>query len=219
MKIKIKKNNKFTYTISDFMLKNISKNKYLILDLESTGLDVVNDEITEIAFMPITTGVEILLKPWSSLIKSPKPIPENIASLTGIENEDIKNSPSLKSVLGKMVLDYGDFVWVAQCGFEFDFPILINKYKKNFGKKLNITFLDTKLMYLYLHRDAADTISTNYLIKNFGIDDSHIERHRASGDVELISSVFLRILKEYKYKGIDEIDLKEELIVKKFIPS
>lgn len=64
----------------------------LFLDLETTGLDPLNDEIIEIAMLPFTYGpdgrIYEVREPFQRLRQPSKPIPLEITELTGIT--DIK---------------------------------------------------------------------------------------------------------------------------------
>jgi len=211
--------NQYIYKISRFKLGNLQNNKYLILDIESTGLNTREDDIIEIAIMPIINRKKKNSKPWSTLIRPEKLIPKKIEKLTHITNSNVKDASNLKPILEKIVENYGDFVWVAQCGFEFDFPLLKNKYKELFDKELEVQMFDTKFFYSYFHREEKNTISTNFLIERYKINDSKMKRHSAGGDVEIITKIFFRILKEYQNKGINKIDLKKPLSIKKFVPK
>lgn len=217
--MKIKALNQYEYSISRYRLENLKENKYLILDLESTGLDTEKDEVTEIAFLPIVDNKEIFSGPKSILVKPRIRIPKKIENLTGIKNADVKNARSFKNTLQEIIHDYGDYIWVAQCGFEFDFPLLMNKYRMFFGKKLKVETLDTKFFYLYLHSKTNATVSTDFLIKKYKIQTSGIQRHRAGGDVNIISEIFLNLLRECREKKINKIDLQTPLLIKKFVPK
>lgn len=219
MILKIININKYCYKVLSYRLDNIFNQNYLIIDLEASGLNYKTEEITEIAVMPIVSGKKIFKRPWSRLIKIHKKIPKFIEKLTGIKNTDLKNASSLESILNELITKYKDYVWVAQCGFEFDFPFLNKSYRSLFGKSLPIQILDTKLMYQYLYPKTQSTISTNFLIKNYVTDSTRIKRHRAGSDVKLITEIFLKILSEYKQKNINKISINKPFIVKKFVPK
>lgn len=60
----------------------------LLLDLETTGLDPVQDEIIEMAMLPFTYGLDGTVyavgEPFSRLRQPSKPIPPAVADLTGL---------------------------------------------------------------------------------------------------------------------------------------
>ena len=93
-----------------------------MFDLEGTGPDVNHDHITQIGAIFVENGEPHYNRTFVSLVKSPKPIPENIERLTRIRNGDLETAPEFKDVIGKFFRFAGDdAVLVAQCGFEYDF--------------------------------------------------------------------------------------------------
>lgn len=208
-----------SYTLEEFYLDQIQERKYLILDIEATGLDYNNEEITEIAVLPIENLKPDYSELISTLIKTTKPIPENVQKITGITNEDVENGQPLQTVLADLVDKYRDYVWVAQCGFEFDFPFLNKEYRRFFDEALPVGVLDTKLLYASLYPETNATISTNFLMKQFGIDPLEHPRHRAAGDVLRLTKIFLNIIEKYTQKDIDTVEVKQPLQILKFVIS
>jgi DNA polymerase III alpha subunit (gram-positive type) len=219
MNIKLRNINRYCYKVLHYNLENIFERNYLIIDIEATGLNYRKEEITEIAALPILKGKKSIDKPWSSLVKIKKKIPQPIKRLTGIKNTDLKNAPDLKYVLAKLNKQYNDFIWVAQCGFEFDFPMLDNVYRRLFNKSFIFRILDTKLMFQYLHPNTKSTISTDFLTKYYGLQNLKIKRHRAPDDVKLLTEIFLKILDDYRRRKISKIIIEKAIVIKKFIPQ
>src|ERR1700744_2591741 len=62
----------------------------LFVDVETTGLDVVRDEIIELAMVPFTYGLDGQIhavgEPFQSFREPSKPIPPEITALTGIDD-------------------------------------------------------------------------------------------------------------------------------------
>src|SRR5512138_1864224 len=74
------------------------------IDIETTGLDSQSDSIIEIG--AVRFNGHRVEDEWSTLINPNRPIPGPITALTGISNEMVRNSPTLRSVLP----DLADFV-------------------------------------------------------------------------------------------------------------
>ena len=67
-------------------------NNVVVLDTETTGFSLVHDELTQIAAARVENG-EIV--DWFVTFVNPgKPIPEDVAHLTDIHDEDVADAPS-----------------------------------------------------------------------------------------------------------------------------
>ena len=75
----------------------VKTESFVSVDIETTGLSPIFDEIIEIGAVKYQNGKPI--DTFSSLIKPFEPIDEFITELTGITNEMLENAPSLPSVL------------------------------------------------------------------------------------------------------------------------
>ena len=215
----LSENNKYYYCINRYTLNDLFQQNFLIIDLEATGLDYSKEDIIEIAWMPIENLYPKLEKSESYLVKQSKKIPKFIEKLTGITNKEARNGHEIKYVLKLLADKFNNYIWVAQCGFEFDFPFLKRVFQENLDLKLPAkNILDTKLLYLYLYPYEKETISTNFLLKKYNVS-SPKKRHRASTDVEILSKIFLKILKEYKQKNIFHIKINSPIKIKKFVPK
>ncbi len=215
----LSENNKYYYFINRYILNDLFHQNFLIIDLEATGLDYTKEDIIEIAWLPIEKQTPKLTRAKSYIIKPSKKIPQFIEKLTGITNKTAQKGYQLTNILKLLANNFRDYIWVAQCGFEFDFPFLNRVFQQNLGLKLPAkNILDTKLLYLYLHPNEERTISTNFLLKKYNIP-SPKTRHRALTDVTMLSQIFLRLLDEYKQNKIFNIKVTSPLKIKKFVPK
>ncbi|AJI25552.1 3'-5' exonuclease (plasmid) [Priestia megaterium] len=72
--------------------------EYIAFDLETTGLyPDKGAEIIEIAAVKVMDG--FVVDTFQTLVKPNKSIPQKITKITGITNEDVKESPSVEEVL------------------------------------------------------------------------------------------------------------------------
>ena len=159
-------------------------NNVVVLDTETTGFSLVHDELTQIAAARVENG-EIV--DWFVTFVNPgKPIPEDVAHLTDIHDEDVADAPSASEALADLAAFIGDAVVVAH-NAEFD---------RNFTTKhptgyplLENTWIDS----LDLSRIALPRMKSHRLIdlvKAFGAPRS---THRADEDVAATCAL-LRIL-------------------------
>ena len=71
-----------------------NKTPIVILKLETTGLDPVSDDICGIFALKVqfskTDNMPIIVDQFKTLVKTYKPIPEDVSKINGITNEMIK---------------------------------------------------------------------------------------------------------------------------------
>jgi len=176
-------------------------NKPLVFfDIESTGLDIINDKIIEITILKINISGK--KNTFTFRINPGIPIPLEISKIHGIYDKDIKNSPSFKNVGNeiKQLIYKCDLV-----GFnilKFDLPILIEEFKNNkisFSIN-NVNIIDVqKLFHLMEKRNlsAAYKFYCNKTLKN---------SHSSFNDTMATYEVFLNQLE--KYNNQEVFDLK-----------
>lgn len=159
-------------------------NNIVVIDTETTGFSLAHDELTQIAAARVEEG---RIVDWFVTFVNPgKPIPEDVAHLTDIHDEDVASAPSAPEALADLVTFVGDAVVVAH-NAEFD---------RNFTTKhpagyplLENTWVDS----LDLSRIALPRMKSHRLIdlvKAFGAPRS---THRADEDVAATCAL-LRIL-------------------------
>ena len=72
----------------------------VIFDLETTGLDMVNDRVIQLSYIKVyPDGKEIR---GDMLINPEKHIPELVEQLTGIKDADVADKPTFKQVAAKL---------------------------------------------------------------------------------------------------------------------
>src|SRR5690606_16210303 len=78
--------------------------KYVVFDIESTGIDIKLDDPIEIYCTKIQNNV--LVSGYHTYIHTTQKLPERVVAMTQINQEQIENAPSLHSVLTKVYEDY-----------------------------------------------------------------------------------------------------------------
>ena len=94
---------------------------YVVVDIETTGLDSGADEIIEIGALKVRA--EEVAGRFSALVRCNRPVPDSVLRLTGITSEGVHGGEELADVLER----FGDFVellpWVG-FNVEFDFNFI-----------------------------------------------------------------------------------------------
>jgi len=93
--------------------------EYCVLDIETTGFDPERDQIIEVG--AILARGDQAVERLSSFIDPCCTIPTQIRMLTGIDDETVEGSPTMKEFFGELADFIGDRTVVAYSRFEEDF--------------------------------------------------------------------------------------------------
>ena len=166
--------------------EEVINNDVVVFDIETTGLDVLNDGITEIGAVKIKGG-EIKEK-WTTLVKPDQVITSKITELTGITNEMVANAPKISLVIPDFMKFIDGCIIVAQ-NAEFDTKF-IKKYAGAEDYEVKNKVMDTMELsrkYLNLNKNDLHTLAEYY-----GIVFNH---HRAYDDALATAQIFLELMK------------------------
>lgn len=186
---------------------------FVSIDIETTGLSTVFDEIIEIGAIKYQNGEPI--DTFSSLIKPIEPIDEFITELTGITNEMLESAPSLYSVLPSFLEFIEDNIIVGH-NVNFDINFLYDACEQYDYKSLSNDFIDTMRVSRRLYKDW-DNHKLDTLINYFNLNKR--ELHRGLDDCKLTALCYLRMIEDehfeeamiisHKHKHKKPLSLKE----------
>ena len=175
------------------MRLNLTK-PLVIFDLETTGLDLVKDRIIQISYIKVyPNGQE---ERGNELVNPEKPIPEEVAVLTGISNEDVKDKPTFKQ-LGQILA--GKFTGCDFAGFNsnhFDIPLLAEEFLRagidfDFSK---CRLIDAQTIF---HRMERRNLAAAYKFYCGRKMEDDFKAHRADQDTEATYRVLMGELDMY----------------------
>ena len=118
------------------MKLNLTK-PLIVFDLETTGLDLVKDRIIQISYIKVyPDGKE---ERQNFFINPEKPIPAEVAQLTGISDEDVKDAPTFKKVAADLESKFKGCDFAGFNSNHFDVPMLAEEFLRagidfDFGK-------------------------------------------------------------------------------------
>lgn len=171
----------------DIALKDMT---YVSFDLETTGLSVMDDDITEFGAVRYKNGQEVAR--LQSLIKPHKSISQKITNLTHITNDDVKNAPEIEDFIPKILDFFGDDVIVAH-NATFDVGFLNEILIRHGYEKLKNPAIDSLALAWKLLPDLKGyrlgNVARHYRIAYDG-DDAH----RADYDADVLAGVFNMML-------------------------
>ena len=107
------------------MKLNLTK-PLVVFDLETTGLDLVNDRIIQLSYIKVNTdGTEERVDQY---INPEKDIPKEVEELTGITNEQVKNAPTFKQLAAKLAETFKGCDFAGFNSNHFDVPLLAEEF-------------------------------------------------------------------------------------------
>ncbi len=160
--------------------------KYVICDIEATGLDAERDLI-EIALITWEDGR--ILEIYETLINPLRPIPEYISNLTSITNRELREAPKFYDVADAIKIRIEGAIFVSH-NTDFDLGLLQKKFQE-LGQDVKVK----KICTLKTSQELIPGL-TNYhldaLCNFFGI--KIFDRHRAIGDAKATLELFQELL-------------------------
>lgn len=164
----------------------MSAKKYVICDIEATGLDTDRDLI-EIAL--ITWEEDKIIDVYETLINPLRSIPEFISNLTSITNRDLKEAPKFYEVADAIRMRLEGAVFVSH-NTEFDLGLLKKKYQE-MGQELKVKNFCT-LKVAQHEIPGLKNYNLDALCSFFGIKIE--DRHRAIGDAKATLGLFKELM-------------------------
>lgn len=156
-----------------------SHEKLIFIDLETTGANLINDRITEIGIVTVSTdgGIER----WSSFVNPGRPIPSFIQELTGISDRMVATAPTFETLADTVLERLEDGLFIAH-NARFDYGFLHHALARA-GHALSIDVLCTvKLSRRFSPEEKRHNLDT--LIERHGLIPE--ARHRALADADLL---------------------------------
>jgi DNA polymerase-3 subunit epsilon len=171
-------------------------NDYIVLDLETTGLDPMFDEIIEIAAMKFEKNEKVDV--FTSFVKPEEEIDDFITKLTGITNDMVANAPSIKDIIPNLNSFLKNNVIVAH-NANFDINFLYDNYVTHLNKPFSNDFIDTMRISRRLFKNMRHRLID--LCGEFQIDVD--VTHRAEADCEVTQRVYQYMRNHCTTNGID----------------
>lgn len=163
----------------------------IVLDTESTGLDVNKEKLVEIGCVELFNGIKTG-RTFQVYINPEKPIPPDSTRVHHITDEMVKDSP----IFAQVVEDFLDFI--------SDKPLIIHNAKFDIGilnaeldrigkEKIQNKIIDTLLEAK--KKFPGSPASLDALMRRFGISkkEREINGHGALLDADLLANVYLEL--------------------------
>ena len=185
------------------------KDEFCVFDIETTGLSLAEDKITEIGAVILRDGE--IVDVYKTFVNPEKPIPKEVVELTHITDEMVKDARTIDEVLPEFLDFVGERVLVAH-NAKFDTGF-IRKMCEMQGREFNYTYIDTVALSRYvnpeLKRHKLNIIAEHYKLGGFN-------HHRAYEDAEMLAQILTRMFEKLSYENIKSTDkLVQAMNVKK----
>ncbi len=167
-------------------------------DLETTGTNITQDRIVEIAVIKLMPSGETHEK--KNLVNPTIPIPAESSAIHGIKNEDVKDKPTFK----ELAKEYAKFFEGADLsGFnilKFDVPVLVEEFLRagvdfDYSRK---RIIDSQRIYHLMEKRNLTAALQFYCQKN--LDNSHT----AEADTRASMDVLLAQIERYENQEVTD---------------
>ncbi|WP_416192031.1 PolC-type DNA polymerase III [Neisseria sp. CCUG12390] len=159
-----------------------------VVDLETTGGNLYQDRITEVAVLRFENG---RVERYEWLVNPHQPISAFIAKLTGIDDELVRDAPFFGQIAAELLPLLCGTVLIAH-NSRFDYTFLRHEFRRsgiNFAAPALCTVQLSRRLYPQFHKHNLDSI-----IERMGISADN--RHRAMADVLALADFLEQSLQE-----------------------
>ena len=175
------------------MRLNISK-PLIVFDLETTGLDLVNDRIIQISYIKIHPDGK---EERNNIFVNPgKPIPQDVTALTGISDDDVKDSPLFKDIAVKLSENFRNCDFAGFNSNHFDIPMLAEEFLRT---GIDFDFSRCRLIdaQTIFHKMERRYLAAAYKFFCGRKMEDDFSAHRADEDTEATYRVLMGELDKY----------------------
>lgn len=175
------------------MKLNISK-PLIVFDLETTGLDLVNDRIIQISYIKIYPDGK---EERNNIYVNPgKIIPQDVTTLTGISNDDIKYSPSFKDIASQLSENFRNCDFAGFNSNHFDIPMLAEEFLR---AGIDFDFSRCRLIdaQTIFHKMERRNLAAAYKFYCGRKMEDDFNAHRADQDTEATYRILMGELDKY----------------------
>ena len=170
------------------------KQTYIVLDVETTGLDVYKERMIEFAAVKLV-GKKIVDR-FETLINPEQPIRYSSYLIHNISQEMVVDAPKLAEVMPKILDFIGEDIIVAH-NVIFDFNFLNHASKMLYNKEITNKTIDSQALYREVFPDEISH-GLESLMNRMNVKYS--TRHRAMADTEGLAKSFPKLLDLYEQR-------------------
>lgn len=184
----------------DFESQLLDELDYVVVDVEATGAKLPPNRIIELGAYRISGGK--IVDSFLTLVNPEISIPRFVISLTGINNEMVKEAPLFADVAPRWLEFVNDAVLIAH-NSPFDTNFLNHEISRVYpGHRM----INAHLCTVTLSRHVVPGL-TNYRLDTIAAHFSIpiLARHRAGSDALATAEIFLHLLDRLGEKGVKDL--------------
>ncbi len=135
------------------------KNPIIFFDLETTGINITNDRIVQIAYHKVYPNGKEETKTF--LVNPEMPIPPESTAIHKITNEAVADAPTFKEIAAELIRDFKGCDIAGYNSNKFDVPLLMEEFLRieadiDLSKR---KFIDVQVIF---HKKEQRTLSAAY---------------------------------------------------------
>ena len=182
------------------MKLNLTK-PLVVFDLETTGLDIVNDRIFQLSYIKVyPDGKE---ERENIYFNPQKPIPQEVIELTGTTNEDVADKPTFKDLSKELEEKFSGCDFAGYNSNHFDVPMLSEEF---YRAGINFDFSKCRLIdaQAIFHKMERRNLAAAYKFYCGRKMEEDFAAHRADQDTEATYRVLQGELDMYSAERQEE---------------
>lgn len=182
------------------MKLNLTK-PLVVFDLETTGLDIVNDRIFQLSYIKVyPDGKE---ERENIYFNPQKPIPQEVIELTGTTNEDVADKPTFKALSKELEEKFSGCDFAGYNSNHFDVPMLSEEF---YRAGINFDFSKCRLIdaQAIFHKMERRNLAAAYKFYCGLKMEEDFAAHRADQDTEATYRVLQGELDMYSAERQEE---------------
>ena len=179
----------------------------VVFDLETTGLDLVNDRIIQISYIKVSPNDAEGEEQRKSLFVNPGiPIPPIVQELTGITDEMVKDAPTFKQLAKSLADTFTGCDFAGYNSNRFDIPMLAEEFLR---AGIDFDFSKSRLIdaQSIFYKREPRTLAAAYKFYTGRKMEEDFRAHRADEDTEATYRVLQGQLDKYNPETVEEAEL------------
>ena len=170
------------------------KETYIVLDVETTGLDVYKERMIEFAAVKLVGNK--ITDTFETLINPEQPIRYSSYLIHNISQEMVEDAPKLPEIMPKILDFIGEYPIVGH-NVIFDYSFINQASKIVYGKEITNRTIDSQALFREVFPDEPSH-GLEALMNRMGVEYS--TRHRAMADTIGLAKSFPKLIKLYEQR-------------------
>lgn len=173
----------------------------IVFDLETTGLDLVNDRIIQISYIKVyPDGKE---ERENLFVYPGKPIPDEVSELTGITTDLVEDAPTFEELAPRLNEVFKGCDFAGFNSNHFDIPMLAEEFLR---AEIDFDFSSVRLIdaQTIFHKMEKRNLAAAYKFYCGRKMEEDFAAHRADQDAEATYRVLLGELEKYSEANQEE---------------